>query len=226
MSNESNTIYLLSIYGSLKPASLEASRSIHNQTAGAPESVAAARALGDLSHMVHVPIDHDETAPGDFLILDLWNNLDGLNQFFMDPHVQEGGGMIFSSRDPVVWAPAREFLSYYLPVPTGKNERYTGVVRGKVHSRIQAAELHNKLVSKTVNQARAAGNISHQAYFRLAAPETPEALEFFAVDTWFDMDGMAQHYTNPDFMKGFTEMFAEAPWSTVWKQPSGEWVEW
>ena len=46
---------LLSIQGTLASATLDAARALHNQTAGARESVAAARALGDMSHMVYVP---------------------------------------------------------------------------------------------------------------------------------------------------------------------------
>jgi hypothetical protein len=36
-------------------------------------------------------------------------------------------------------------------------------------------------IAKTIGKARKAGNLSHQAYFRMAAPGSPEAMEFFAV---------------------------------------------
>ena len=38
--------------------------------------------------------------------MDVWNNLEGLNEFFANLQVQEQAGRIFSRRDPVVWAPA------------------------------------------------------------------------------------------------------------------------
>src|SRR5258707_15647008 len=82
-------LYLLSIRGTLAPPTLEAARAIHNQTAGAPESVAAARSLGDLSHMVYVPADQQDGNAGEFLILDIWHSMDGLNAFFANPQVQE-----------------------------------------------------------------------------------------------------------------------------------------
>ena len=226
MSTNSHPIYLLSIRGTLAPQTIEAARSIHNQTAGAPAGVATARSLGDLSHMVHIPVEHEGHPAGDFLILDLWNNLEGLNQFFANPQVEQGGHMIFTQRAPVVWAPAEEFYSYHIPAPTGKNQRIVGIVRGKVSSRAAAAAAHNGFVSKMVNQARAAGNLSHECYFRLAAPGTPEALEFLGVDTWFDGQGMAQYYEKPELMQGLMEMFAEEPSATVWVHPGGEWVEW
>ena len=226
MTDQSNNVYLLSILGTLAPQTLEAARNTHNQTAGAPAGVAAARALGDLSHMVYVPIPHDGHPDGQFLILDQWNNLEGLNQFFADPQVQQGGHMIFTQRDPVVWAPAQEFTSYHFPAPTGRNERYVGIVRGMVNSRAEAAEVHNALLGKLVNKARMAGNLSHEAFFRLAAPGSPEALEFFAVDVWFDGEGMGRHYDDPDLMSGLMAMFAAEPMAAAFMHPGGDWVEW
>jgi hypothetical protein len=219
-------VFLLAIRGTLAPSKLEAARSIHNQTAGKPANVAAAKSLGDLSHMVYVPLGHTGPDSGEFLILDLWNNPDGLNQFFANPHVQEEAGQIFSARDPVVWAPAEDFYAYHFPAPYGKNDRYIGIVRGMVRSRAEARAVHNELVGKSVNQARAAGDMSHEAYFRLTPPGTPESLEFFAVDTWLDGTGMMAYYNNPAFASGLMGMFSAPPVSSVWAQPAGDWVEW
>jgi hypothetical protein len=185
-------LYLLSIRGTLAPSTVEAARSIHNETAGAPANVAAAQSLGDLSHMVYVPTDRPTTGAGEFLILDIWNNIEGLNQFFANKQVQEQGGRIFSMRDPVVWAPADGFFGYHFPAPYDKNERIVAVVRGMVRSRAEAQTIHNALVAKEVNKARKAGDLSHEAYFRLAPPEAPEALEFFAVDVWTSASGMGR----------------------------------
>jgi hypothetical protein len=194
-------------------------------TAGNPEGVAAAKSLGDLSHMVYVPT-HDHDGSKEFLILDQWNNLEGLNTFFADKHVQEGGAMIFTQRDPVVWAPAEGFYSYHFPAPHGQNDRFIGVVRGPVASLETAMAVHNEIVSKQVNKARQAGDMSHEAYFRLAQPGTPESLEFFAVDVWSSAKGMAAYYEDPVFIKGFEKLFAGEPWAATFTHPAGEWVEW
>lgn len=216
--------YLLSIRGTLSPATIEAARTIHNETAGAPANVAAARSLGDLSHMVYVPIG--QAGVGEFLILDIWNNMDGLNQFFANPQVQEQGGRIFKQRDPVVWSPAAGFYSYHFPTPFGRNDRLVGVVRGMVKSQAEAQAILNALVDKMVNKARAKGNLSHDVYFRLTPPGEPESLEFFAVDVWMDGEGMGQHYQDPDFLAGFGKLFVGEPSATVWTHPAGTWVEW
>src|SRR5215212_4613434 len=70
------TIYLLTIRGTLAPASVEDARTLHNQTAGAPESIAAARALGDVSHMVYAPVPPAEDGPGEVLFIDFWTSAD------------------------------------------------------------------------------------------------------------------------------------------------------
>jgi hypothetical protein len=220
------SLYLLSIHGTLAPATVEAARNIHNETAGAPPSVAAARALGDLSHMVYVAADQSGAGTREFLILDVWNSIDGLNQFFANTQVQEQAGRIFSTRDPVVWTPADGFLSYHLPAPHGKNERFVAVVRGTVHSRAAAQAAHNAIVASQINKARMAGDVSHQAYFRLAPPDSPAALEFFAVDVWMNAAGMSEYYEDPAFLSGFQDLFAAPPSTSVWTHPAGEWVEW
>jgi quinol monooxygenase YgiN len=227
MSPEQNsTFYLLSIRGQLAPATLEDARLVHNTTAGAPANVAAARALGDVSHMVYVPTDQAGPAAGEFLILDVWNSMEGLGQFFANPHVKAQAAQIFTQRDPVVWAPAPGFVSYHLPAPHGCNERIVAVVRGTVASIDAAREQHNAFAASQVNQARRAGNLSHEAYFRLAPPDAPEALEFFAVDTWMDANGMASHYGNPNFIGALQTLFTALPSASTWIHPAGAWTEW
>ncbi len=221
-----STVYLLSIPGVLAPKTLEAARAIHNETAGAPANVAAARSLGDLSHMVYVPMEHEGHSGDNFLILDQWNNLEGLNQFFANKQVQEQGGRIFARRDPVVWAPAEGFVNYHFPAPFGKNDRIIGVVRAPIRSVAEAQAAHNAIVDKTVNKARMRGNMSHEAFLRLAPPGSPEALEFFAVDVWYNGVGMGEQYEDPEFLAGFEQMFAGEPSATVWVHPAGDWVEW
>jgi hypothetical protein len=220
------TQYLLTIRGKLKPATVEASRSVHNATAGNPQGVAAARSLGDLSHMVYVPAGQNDGASSELLILDVWNNIDGLNQFFSDHNVQEGGNMIFTEREPVVWMPARGAFTYHLAAPKGKNDRFVGVIRGSVHSHEQALAVHNEFASMGVNQARMAGNLSHDVYFRLAQPGSPESLELLAVDVWMDGAGMAATYTNPAYGSIFTKLFSGPFVASTWQEPAGEWVEW
>jgi len=223
MSHSQEQIYLLTIRGTLAPPSLEAARQVHNQTAGAPEGVAAAKSLGDLSHMVYVPVNKELA---ELFIMDLWTSPSGLNQFFSDPQVQQGAAMIFTQRDPVVWEPAEGFFTYHLPAPTGHNDRFFGLIRGPVASREQARTILNQVTSQGIHKARAAGHLSHDVYFRLAQPGMPESLELFAVDGWSDLEGMNRYYDDPDFGQALGGLFTAEPATLLLKHPAGAWVEW
>jgi hypothetical protein len=228
--NDQLTLYLLTIRGTLSPDTLEAARKIHNQTAGDPASVAAAKSLGDVSHMVYIPMQHNGYAKtegaGEFLIMDLWYSMEGLNTFFADKQVQQGGDMIFSQRDPVVWAPAEGFTSFHIPAPFGNNDRIIAVVRGTVKSKEEAKKLHDTAMTKTISKARKLGMLSHEAYFRMAAPGSPEALEFLGVDVWMSGEGMGDFYGDEDFLAGFNHLFPGEAADSVWVHPKGDWVEW
>jgi hypothetical protein len=214
-------IILLAIRGTLNPTTVEQARGIHNNTAGHPDGVAAARALGDLSHNVFVPLANAKDTATELLILDLWNSHEGLGKFFSDPQVQAGGGMIFKSRDPGVWQPsgARGFA---LPTPSGRNERFVGLLRATVRSRDAAKAAFDKLEQHSINAGRLAGQISHQMYFKAE----PDSLELLAVDHWMDAEGMTKTYASSPHLKPLADIFAGPPTTSVWKQPAGSWVEW
>jgi len=228
--NDQLTLYLLTIRGTLAPDTLEAARNVHNQTAGDPNGVAAAQSLGDVSHMVYVPMPHNghvkTKGAGELFIMDLWKSVDGLNTFFSDHQVQQGAAMIFTERDPVVWAPAEGFVSFHIPAPFGSNDRVVAVVRGTVTSKEEAKELHNTAMTKTISKGRKLGLLSHEAYFRLAAPDSPEALEFFGVDVWMNGEGMGDFYSDEDFLAGFNHLFTAEAADSVWVHPKGDWIEW
>ena len=228
--NDNLTLYLLTIRGTLSPTTLEEARKVHNMTAGDPGGVAAAKSLGDVSHMVYIPLPHDGHTPskgaGEFLIMDLWHSMEGLNTFFADEHVQQGGAMIFSERDPVVWAPAEDFTSFHIPAPFGMNDRIVTIERGSVNSVAEARKLHNTAMTKTVSKARQAGMLSHEAYFHMAAPGSPEALEFLGVDVWMSGEGMGDFYGDEDFLAGFNHLFSAEAADSLWIHPKGDWVEW
>jgi quinol monooxygenase YgiN len=219
-------LFLLAIRGTLASSELEASRRLHNNTAGVPASVAAAQSLGDLSHMVHIPVEGNGSGTNEFLILDLWNSLEGLNKFFSNPQVQEEAGRIFSARDPGVWAPAQGFTSYHIPAPYGKNERIVAIARGTLRNVEEARALHNKTVADQINRARKSGSMAHEAYAKLAQPGSPDASEFLFLDVWMNAAGMNKHYQDPEFLRGFSALFASPPATSAWVHPLGDWVEW
>jgi hypothetical protein len=221
------TFNLLTVMGKVIPGSIEATCKLHNDTAGNPQGVAAAKALGDMSHMTFMPTDAATNFKGDLLFMDIWNSLDGLNRFFSDPQVQAGAAMMFSTREAIVWSKLSGFLNFNFPAPTGNNTRVIGMVRGTVKSLEEAEAIHNDAIASQVNLARAAGILSHEFYVRAAAPGSPEALEVLGLDVWMNGDNMLKHYNSPEFQNtGLYKIFASKPTSGTWVHPKGEWVEW
>ena len=106
---------MLTVRGKFVPSTVENARVLHNDTAGSAQGIAAARALGDLSHNVFVP---GAGAPsGELLFLDTWVDVQGIMEFFSNPHVQQQGGNMFSARDASVWMPARGGFRSTCPRP-------------------------------------------------------------------------------------------------------------
>lgn len=218
------TQFLLTVRGGLAAADIEGGRLAHNQVAGSDEAVAMARSFGDLSHGVFVPVDAPASGAGELLIIDYWNSVEGLMKFFSDEQVQAGGKMVFKAeRDNVVWAGSAGLPNFSLPAPTGRNDRYVGLVRGPVASRVDAENLLTEALRQAANGNRAKGLMSRQWYFRA---DQPNSLEAIGVDVWFDDKGMQEVYADPAELAPLANLFTARPATSVWKKPAGQWVEW
>ncbi len=219
---------LFTVRGPLAAPDLEAGRRAHNLAAGSDEGVAAARSLGDLSHAVYVPADASAAGngAGELLIVDTWNSPQGIGMFFADPQVQKGGAMVFRDRDAVVWQATPGLPRVSLPAPTGRNERWAGIVRGSVGSREAAEKIVTESVRKRLSPARAKGLMSREWFFRWTPPGETPSLEAIGLDVWFDGDGMQEIYADPAEMAGLAGLFTGMPATSVWKKPGGAWVEW
>jgi hypothetical protein len=215
--------FLLTVRGTTNAPALEASRELHNATAGEPGNAAGARALGDLSHNVFAPLGGDE---GELLFLDYWNSTSGLGQFFSHPGVQASAAQLFAERDGVVWAPAPGFGSWSLPVPFAREESGVGLLRVAVSSVETAAAGFRAYAAATINTARSHGLVSHSTWARVPMPgETPVA-EVIGVDIWSDADRMNGYYALGIGFEHLGPHFAGAPASSTWRAAPGHWVEW
>lgn len=221
-------MFLLCIRGTTQAQDVEAVRNTHNATAGNEAGVAAARALGDLSHKVFVPCteagDFAGSKSGELLILDVWKDPSGIEKFFADKQVQEGGKMMFKDRDPVVSMPAEGAFTFSLPAPMSKPERYVGLMRGTVKSARDAIAALSSGAKENLSLARQRGQLSHELYVRLGPPSKDGSAELIGVDVWADMQGMLKTYA--EHTAGMLPLFKERPAMSLWKQPAGAWVEW
>jgi hypothetical protein len=216
--------YLLTVRGKTVPSTLEETRTIHNATAGAPQSAAGARSLGDLSHNVYAPCDKDQD--GQLLFIDLWNSVSGLGTFFANPQVQEAAGQLFATRDGIVWARLEGFGAFQLSLPSGRSIGAVGLIQVPVTSVNQAATAFTAYAASTINTARSYGIVSHSQWLRVPNPGEAQTQELIGVDFWMDADRMNEYY---DLSLGFDHLgpvFAGAPDTSVWRSAPGEWVEW
>jgi hypothetical protein len=228
MSEQSADPVLLCIRGTLRDgAQTETARKTHNATAGKPAGVAAAKALGDLSHKVFIPAKSEMAGaqPGEFLILDVWESPAGIDTFFSNPDAQHEGEKLFAKRDPTVWMPARGAYGFNLPAAMGRNERHVGIIRAQVKSPEAAMEVFRKSLQPTTNKARQRGQLSQQLYFRLGPPSKDGTAELLGVAVWCDLQGMEQHYKDGE-MESLGQAFVGPPQASIWSQPPGEWTEW
>jgi hypothetical protein len=226
MSNDFENGVLLTVRGKYLATDLEGCRVIHNDTAGSAPGIAAARALGDLSHKVFSPLAGSGAQAGEVLLMDWWQHPQGLMDFFGNEHVQTQGAKLFASREPTVWLPAKGGWSYHLPAPASKNERYVGLVRGPIASAESALAVFRAADRNAQRAARARGLLSHELFIKLNGPGDASPLELLGVDVWCDAIGMAQHYSDPKEMSALGAAFSGRPDPTTWVQAPGHWSEW
>jgi hypothetical protein len=71
------TTYLFTLRGKVNTPTVADARELHNKTAGSADGIAAARALGDLSHNVYTSAGNG-AGSDEVLIIDYWNSPSGV----------------------------------------------------------------------------------------------------------------------------------------------------
>jgi hypothetical protein len=218
---------LLTVRGTRIPTTLDAARVLHNDTAGSPPGIAAARALGDLSHRVFSPVSEAPgTKPDELLFLDIWCDPQGIGQFFSNHEVQGQAARLFSAKDATVWMPARGANSYQLPPPRTLATRFIGIVRGAVGGVESAIETFAAADRQAIRDARKRGIISHELFVKLPMPGDTSPPELLGLDQWASPDGMLEHYRDEAAMKALAGVFTGPPATSVWSTAAGDWSEW
>jgi hypothetical protein len=218
------TAYLLTVRGTLAPTSLDEARTVHDATAGAAPSVAAARSLGDLSHSVYA--GRGDVLGGQLLFIDFWNSLSGLGQFFENPAVAASAGQLFADREAVVWAPAEGFGNVHLPAPSGRTAGVVGLLRTTVTSLEKAASAFTAYSAATINRARSQGLVAHSTWTRVPAPGEQPTPEVISVDVWMDGAAMDRYYELSLGFEHLAPVFAGQPETSSWQSAPGQWAEW
>jgi hypothetical protein len=224
MSNANESLVFLTVRGTLVAKTAETACQVHNSTAGSPEGIAAARALGDLSHKVYAPVPGMGGREDEILFFDWWKSAEGIGKFFSDPQVHGMASKLFEQRDGVVWMPAKGAFGFDLPAPASKNDRFVGMVRGAVTSPDHAISVFARVLQPKLSDARRRGQLSHQLFVKIPLPGADGTPEILGVDLWSDAKGMGEHYGE---IGAYREAFAGAPQTSVWQTAKGGvWSEW
>jgi hypothetical protein len=219
------TTYLLTFRGRVKTPTAAEARELHNATAGSPDGVAAARALGDLSHNVYTTAGNGAAAD-ELLFIDYWNSPSGLRQFFADAQVQAGAAQTFAERDGVLWAPTVGFGDFHLATPSGTDQVGVGLLRVGVNAIESAAPAFDAYAASTINTARRYGQVSHTTWSRLPDPGETISPEIIGVDMWSDVEQMNAYYQLGLGFEHLRPAFAGEPNTSVWRAAEGTWAEW
>lgn len=91
--------YITIVRARLKGADPSAARKAHDATV--EKLSALTRPLGATSHRAYV----NPQQPMEFLAIDRWNNLDGLQKFMSDPKAAEAFGALFEGQPDIsIWS--------------------------------------------------------------------------------------------------------------------------
>jgi hypothetical protein len=219
---------LLTVRGTLATSSLDEARSVHNDTAGAPQGIAMARALGDLSHLVFTPVPHPQSSAkaGELMFFDIWQDARGIGEFFSKKEVQGQASRLFTSVEHAVWMPAQGSYSYELPAIRGQDQRFVGMVRGPIDSAERAIEIFAQTDVKAIRDARRRGLLSHRIFIKARMPGDTSPLELLGIDVWSNPAGMGEHYADKAHMAPLERAFSGPPAASIWEQAAGAWSEW
>lgn len=92
--------------------------------------------------------------------------------------------------------------------------KYITVVRGKLKGSQKVAQTaHDATVEKLSAMTRPMGAIGHQAYLN---PQNP--MEFLAVDTWTNLEGLQKFMGDPNVAAAFGQLFEGMPDISIWSE--------
>lgn len=219
------TVYTVFIRGQLKN-DLATSKMIHDNFAGGGK--AQAQALCDQGHYVFLnllpPPDGGAPPPSDAaLVIDLWNDLNGLQQFIQSPDVQSFLGMLYTAPPEVtITVHPDGFTEWGMLDPINQGmPLFAFSIRDTFKSSTVAQEAidHNSVANQAKASAMAAGDVAHRTY--LVQSNTRQ---FQAIDLWNNLSGPSAVYGDPNFQAAFGAIFSAPP--MIEGYTATDWVQW
>ncbi len=93
--------------------------------------------------------------------------------------------------------------------------KYVTIVRAKLKGARpgDAQKVHDATVEKLSAMTRPMGAIGHQPFLN---PQNP--MEFLAIDTWNNLEGLQKFMSNPNVAEEFGKLFEGMPDITIWAE--------
>ena len=212
--------YAVLVRGELFTTDLDEAQTLHDMLASGGEE--AAKEAGDFGHDALLGTDILGTTPNEFLGLDRWNDLAGLEAFYADPAFQEAFGMLFAAPPTVeVFAHQPEWHGWgSLTAGDPHDPYFFVVVRGRLADEPAASQAkHDAVAAGGEMDAKALGDVAHVVFTGVA-----DSREFLAIDVWSASDGIAALYGDPAFQEAFATLFEAPPSLGVYQSTS--WHQW
>lgn len=89
--------------------------------------------------------------------------------------------------------------------------KYVVTVRGTLKDPSTAQKAHDASIAALSPTSRSLGSVGHQTFLNAQNPK-----EFFAVDTWDNVEGIQKLYSDPKLATEFGKLFDGQPEVTVW----------
>jgi quinol monooxygenase YgiN len=197
-----------------------ASKALHETLVSGAQQ--AAEAAGDVGHDTFLGKDAAPGAPLDFLAIDRWTSLDGLDAFFAGAPVKDFESKFYAAAPDVsVWQPEQGFTTWGSTADAHDAGAYTITLRGH-HAGDEATALatHNAIVAAVpAPGAVALGNVAHQIF---SNPKDPT--EILIVEVWANQANQEMIYSNPDFQKQIAKLWSDMP--TIRRWTGTGWTGW
>ena len=89
--------------------------------------------------------------------------------------------------------------------------KFIVTVRGMLKDPATAQKVHDATMAAVAPLSKTQGSVGHQTFLNAATPK-----EFFAVDTWDNLEGIQKLYGDPNLAVEFGKLFEGSPQVTVW----------
>ncbi len=194
--------YTVLVTGTLKTPGPTSKAAHDNFAAGGREQ---AHALGDVAHDVFLSHGKGALAP-DFMGIDRWTSLDGLQKFSTSPATAEVFGGLFTAPPAVsTWIPQPDWSGFGSSKDTGGGgAKYVLTVRGKLEVDVASARTtHNGLVAAGPPHAEV-GNTAHLVFASVKDPS-----EILILEVWTSLEGQQKVYANPQLQQAIGGLFGK-----------------